>query len=411
MLQADGPNTDAAAAAATATAPAPDPVAAESAELVDRFLDLNRSLEPLVPEPLMPVWTFLQDYPLLLVLVLGLLGYGVGKALQWLLRTSLSQAARRTRSELDDRLIDCLTAPVVQTSIVLGLVAATKAFGFSDRVDQVLVRMLFTLLILLWGRAWFKATTLAIHTLSQDADHFAVFQPRTRPLFEISVKLVLFSLLVWLFMALWNIDGTAWLASAGVIGIAVGFAARDTLANLISGVSIIADAPYKIGDYIILDTGERGVVTEVGMRSTRLLTRDDVEISIPNAVMGNAKITNESGGPAIEHRIRIPVGVAYGTRPRKVVDLLEDIARDNDMVIDTPAPRARMRGFGASSLDFELLGWIRYPEQRGLASHRLLMEIEERFRSEGIEIPFQQHDLHIKSIERRPKGPSNGDDR
>jgi len=394
-------------AAGTATATnAADAATPEGPELVDRFLDLNQALEPLVPDPLMPAWNFLQDYPLLLVLVMAAVGFGVGKALQWFLHTSLSQAARRTKNKLDDRLIDYLTAPVVQTAVILGLVAAAKAFGFSEGVDRVLVRILFTLLILLWGRAWFRAATLAIQTLSQDAEHFAIFQPRTRPLFEISVKLVLFSLLVWMFMALWNIDGTAWLASAGVIGIAVGFAARDTLANLISGVSIIADAPYKIGDYIILDTGERGVVTEVGMRSTRLLTRDDVEISIPNAVMGNAKITNESGGPAIEHRIRIPIGVAYGTRPRTVVDLLEDIARENDMVIDTPAPRARMRGFGPNSLDFELLGWIRYPEQRGLATHRLLMEIEERFRAEGIEIPFQQHDLHIRSIVRDSDAPS-----
>jgi MscS family membrane protein len=391
MFQQDSPDP---AGVAPATPPPAGP------ELVDRFLNLNETIEPLVPEPLLPVWAFLQDYPLLLVVVMAVLGYGVGKAVQWFLHTSLTQAARRTKNQLDDRLIDFLTAPVVQTSIILGLVAATKAFGFADSVDRVLVRILFSLLILLWGRAWFKATTLAIKTLSEDKDHYLVFQPRTRPLFEIGIKLFLFSMLVWLFMAVWNIDGTAWLASAGVIGIAVGFAARDTLANLISGVSIIADAPYKIGDYIILDTGERGVVTEVGMRSTRLVTRDDVEISIPNAVMGNAKITNESGGPAIEHRIRIPIGVAYGTRPRKVVDLLEDIARENDMVLDSPAPRSRMRGFGPSSLDFELLGWIKYPEQRGLATHRLLMEIEERFRDEGIEIPFQQHDLHIKSFER-----------
>ena len=375
-------------------------------ELVDRLLDLNVALEPLVPEPLMPAWNFLQDYPLLLVVFMFGLGYVVGKAVQWFLRASLSEAARRTRNKLDDRLVDYLTAPVVQTSIILGMVAATKAFGFSAAVDYVIVRVLFSLLILLWGRAWFRATTIAIQVLSQDAEHFRLFQPRTRPLFEIGIKLFLFSMLVWLFMALWNIDGTAWLASAGVIGIAVGFAARDTLANLISGVSIIADAPYKIGDYIILDTGERGVVTEVGMRSTRLLTRDDVEISIPNAVMGNAKITNESGGPAVEHRIRVPVGVAYGTPPRRVCAILEEVARASDIVLDSPAPRARMRAFGASSLDFELLGWIRFPEQRGLATHQLLIDIEERFREEGITIPFPQQDVLIRSYVREPGAPT-----
>ena len=118
------------------------------------------------------------------------------------------------------------------------------------------------------------------------------------------------------------------LAGAGVIGIAVGFAARDTLANLISGVSIVADAPYKLGDYIVLDTGERGVVSSLGIRSTRLMTRDDVEVSIPNAVIGSAKIINESGGPWEKYRIRIPVGVAYGSDTELAHRLMLETARE-----------------------------------------------------------------------------------
>ena len=77
----------------------------------------------------------------------------------------------------------------------------------------------------------------------------------------------------------------------------MGFAAKDTLANLFAGVFILADAPYKIGDFIVLDGGERGRVTKIGIRTTRILTRDDVEITIPNATIANSKIINESGGP------------------------------------------------------------------------------------------------------------------
>jgi small-conductance mechanosensitive channel len=357
--------------------------------------DLIIDVEPYLPDFIVPAWSFLQDYPVLLVILMFVLGYVVGKTLQWALRAILAHATTRTKSDLDDRVIQYFTAPLVQTTVILALVAAVKAFGFSDSVDWFLVRLLFTMLLFFWGRAWLKATTLGITALSSMQTRFELFQPRTRPLFEMSIKVILLSILIWLFMALWSIDGTAWLASAGVIGIAVGFAARDTLANLISGVSIIADAPYKIGDYIILDTGERGVVTELGMRSTRLLTRDDVEISIPNAVMGNAKITNESGGPAIEHRIRIPIGVAYGSEPAKVVEVLAEVARSNTMVLDNPAPRVRMRAFGESSIKFELLGWIRLPEQKGLARHHLLMEIDEAFRRESIRIPFPQRDVHL----------------
>jgi small-conductance mechanosensitive channel len=233
--------------------------------------------------------------------------------------------------------------------------------------------------------------------MSAHKEHFKAFQPRTVPLIEMGLKLFMLGIFAYLFLGIWGIDGTAWLASAGVVGIAVGFAAQDTLANLISGISIVGDAPYKIGDYIVLDTGERGIVTRLGIRSTRLLTRDDVEVSIPNAVIGNAKITNESGGPWVKHRIRVPVGVAYGSDTEQVVSLLEQVARDNPGIIDNPAPRVRMRAFGANSLDFELMGWIDHPELRGRVRHELLLEIDRTFREQGVVIPFPQRDVHIKS--------------
>jgi len=370
---------------------------ADQAVAKELLIDLDIDIGPWLPDSLQPFWAFLQEYPLLLVLILAVVGYLVGKGLQLVLHQLLERVTKRTHTDLDDRLIRHLIKPVVQTAVIVALVAAVKSFGFGEAADRFMVRVLFSFLLFMWGRAWFQATTLLIILMARDAQRFPVFQPRTRPLFEMGFKLVLLSVFIWLFMALWDIDGTAWLASAGVIGIAVGFAAKDTLANLISGVSIIADAPYKIGDYIVLDTGERGVVTELGMRSTRLLTRDDVEISIPNAVMGNAKITNESGGPAVEHRIRIPVGVAYGTKPARVVEVLEQIANENELTVKEPAPRARMRAFADSSINFELLSWIRLPEQRGLVQHQILMEVERRFAEEGIHIPFPQRDIHIRS--------------
>jgi len=376
------------------TAPVSAP---EGVSGTEDLIRLGIDIEPYLPDAAVPAWNFLQDYPLLFLVLMFAIGYFTGKGLQWLLRFAFTQTAKRTGSVLDDKLIGHLTAPVVQTAVILSLVAVETALEVNDTLRWYLVRLLFTLLLFLWGRAWFKATKLGMALLYTHKEHLELFQPRTRPLFEMSIKVLLLGIFLWVFLALWGIDGTAWLASAGVIGIAVGFAAQDTLANLISGVSIIADAPYKIGDFIVLDTGERGVVTEVGLRSTRLMTLADVEISIPNAVMGNAKITNESGGPAVEHRIGIPVGVAYGTPTAKVIEVLEQIAHDSDLIVDHPPPRARMRAFGQSSLDFELLGWIRNPQLRGLAIHTVLIEIDRRFREEDIQIPFPQRDVYLKT--------------
>ena len=369
----------------------------ESAAHVPEALTLDVRIGDYVPEFFQPAWELFQQYPLALGLLIIILGYLLGKALQWLITKSMQRLAAKTKTDFDDQLIHLLLAPVLQTTVTLSLILIVLIPDAPSAFNQISIRILVSLLLFFWARAWFKASHMALKALGANPERFQAFQPRTVPLIEMGFKLFMLGIFAYIFMAIWGIDGTAWLASAGVIGIAVGFAAKDTLANLISGVSIVADAPYKIGDYIVLDTGERGIVTNLGIRSTRLLTRDDVEVSIPNAVIGNAKITNESGGPWIKHRIRVGIGVAYGSNTEEVVDILEQIALDCPGINDNPAPRVRMREFGASSLDFELLGWINHPELRGRVKHDLLMEIDRRFRQEGIVIPFPQRDVHIKN--------------
>jgi len=219
--------------------------------------------------------------------------------------------------------------------------------------------------------------------------------PGTLPLFNIIAMVLLVALASYILLILWGINPAAWLASAGILGIAIGFAARDTLANLFAGVSIVADAPYQIGDYVNLDSGDRGKVIAVGLRSTRILTRDDLEITIPNALIANSRIINESGGPTPLSRIRVAVGVAYGSGVHEVTRILEDVAKQHAMVVKDPEPRARMRAFGDSSLDFELLCWIHKPEQRGLISHELYMAVNDAFAEHEITIPFPQRDVHL----------------
>jgi small-conductance mechanosensitive channel len=205
------------------------------------------------------------------------------------------------------------------------------------------------------------------------------------------------ALALYFVLLAWNINVTAWMASAGILGLAISFAAKDTLANLFAGVFILADAPYKLGDFIVLESGERGEVTHIGIRSTRMLTRDDVEITVPNSIMGNVKITNEAGGPHEAYRIRIKVGVAYGSDIDKVHAVLLEVAASQPEVRQTPAPRVRFRGFGDSSLDHELLCWVERPVLRGRVAHLLNTEVYKRFLREGIEIPFPQRDVYIKS--------------
>jgi small-conductance mechanosensitive channel len=213
---------------------------------------------------------------------------------------------------------------------------------------------------------------------------------------------------IYLLFNIWNIDMTAWLASAGIVGIAVGFAAKDTLAKLFAGAFILADAPYKIGDYIVLDNGQRGKVTNIGLRSTRILTRDDVEVTVPNSVIGNSSVINESGGPHVKYRVRIPVGVAYGSDINLVRAALMQVAQANEQVCREPEHRVRFRSFGPSALQFELLCWIEDPELRGRAVDALNCEIYQQFIDNNIEIHYAKHDVYIKDWPQAARGSQTG---
>lgn len=351
-----------------------------------------------VPDWAQPLWKLLEAYPYLGSLVLVVVGLVVARLVVSVMSSFFSQLSRRTKTQFDDKLFDLVRRPVFLTVFYVFLGLALFNLRLSETITLILVRILASIAVLVWMRAAFKVGVLVLQTIAGWKDRVALIESRTLPLFDIATKLVIFALGTYLLLQVWRIDATAWLASAGVLGIAVGFAARDTLANLFSGVFIVADAPYRLGDYIILDSGERGVVTHVGLRSTRILTRDDVEITIPNSVMGSAKILNEAGGRWTKMRVRIPVGVAYGSDVDEVCEVLNQVALNHKEVCKSPGARVRMRGFGDSSLDFELLAWIDLPEDRGRIMHELFMATYKALNAAKIEIPFPQNDLWVRQL-------------
>jgi small-conductance mechanosensitive channel len=255
-----------------------------------------------------------------------------------------------------------------------------------------------TYAVVIWSVCAFKVIRLMLRKMSRTTSHAQMLHAQTLPVFENLTVVVIVGIAIYYIFSAWHIDMTAWLASAGIVGIAIGFAAKDTLANLFSGIFILAEAPYKIGDFVVLDSGERGEVTHIGIRSTRLLTRDDVEITVPNSVMGNTTIINESGGPHEKFRVRVQIGVAYGSDIDRVRELLTEIAVNAESVCNEPEPRVRLRAFGPSSLNFELLCWVDQPVLRGRILDSLNCTVYKRFLEEEIEIPYAKQDIYIKGL-------------
>ena len=140
--------------------------------------------------------------------------------------------------------------------------------------------------------------------------------------------------------------------------------------------------------------GERGRVVYVGLRNTKILTRDDVQISIPNSMITNTKIVNQSA-PSSQFRVRIKVCVACGTDVDRMEEILLSVANHNSLAAVSPQPRVRFRNFGDSSLEFELLCWARRPEESGRLIHGLNHQIYNAFDEADIAIPLPQRDVHL----------------
>jgi small-conductance mechanosensitive channel len=326
-----------------------------------------------------------------------------------ILASILLRWARRTRTLLDDEVIALLHGPLIKTVVLIGLAIAAHRLALPQGVADFTARALQTIALFVWMAFAFRLSGVLIGSASRQEGRFRTIDERTFPLFSNLAKVVIVAAAVYLLIVAWDVDATGWIASAGIVGLAVSFAAQDTLANLFAGVFIIADAPYRVGDYILLEGGDRGKVINIGLRSTRILTRDDIELTIPNSVMGKARIRNETAGPSPRRRVRVPVGVAYGSDLERVRAVLLEVAAGVEAICDDPEPRVRFRAFGDSGVSVELLAWVPEPVMRGRAVDELITGIYARFREAGIEIPYPKRDLYIREMPGRASDAPAGD--
>ena len=342
--------------------------------------------------------TKLEPYPYVAALLVIFFSIIVARIVDLIFSRLFPRLVSRTTTNLDDQFIKLLHRPIFASVVSIGLFISIDIIGLEETRSRIVGGIIQTILIFIWLLFGLSASRLLLSAMSRNQKRFEFVQSTTEPLLKNAIAVLLLLAGAYAIMVAWGINVTGLVASAGIVGLALSFAAQDTLSNLFAGIAILADKPYQIGDYIIIDNVDRGMVTHIGLRSTRLLTRDDVEISVPNSVMGNAKIVNEAGGPRAQYRVRASVGVAYGTDIDKVMQVLEKIGTAHHDVLQSPEPRVRFRQFGDSSLDFELLCWVDEPVKRGLVVHELNCEIYREFAAHDIQIPFPQRDLYIKEM-------------
>ncbi|WP_277555330.1 mechanosensitive ion channel family protein [Halobaculum limi] len=321
----------------------------------------------------------------------------------------------RTETKLDEIVLAELRVPLVASFALAGVFLLTRLDGVvaAVPVSERALEAFFgdpalTLVVVLWAWALNETVNRGVDYLQESGARYDF-----APVFSNVWTLVVAVGTVGTVLYIWEIDVTPLLAGAGIAGIAVGFAAKDTVANFFGGVALYFDDTYRVGDFIELDSGETGTVVKVGVRSTTLLTRDEVMVTVPNSVLNATKVINQSA-PSRRRRVRVPVGVAYGTDLDELEELLVDIALSESLVLDSPKPRCRFRRFGDSALEYELLCWVAAPTRRAKATHRLNRAIHDRFAEAGIEIPYPQREISVLRdadaavAPSEPPAPDNG---
>jgi small-conductance mechanosensitive channel len=193
-----------------------------------------------------------------------------------------------------------------------------------------------------------------------------------------------------------GVDLTSVAVVFGFLSVGIGFGLQYIAADLVSGFILLFERPVRVNDRVKLEDNIEGRVENISLRSTIVITNENMAVIVPNSKLVQNRFINYSYGSQ-NVRLNIPVGVAYGSDLDKVSAALLEAASHVEEVLETPPPKVHFAGFGDSSLDFEIRVWINQPHQHPQIRSNVNFQIDRLFRKYEIEIPFPQRDLHLRS--------------
>lgn len=191
-----------------------------------------------------------------------------------------------------------------------------------------------------------------------------------------------------------GIDLSSLALVAGALSLGIGFGLQNIVSNFVSGLILLVERPFKVGDWVVTGTTE-GFVRRISVRATEIETFQHLSIIVPNSELINASVGNWTHKNRLG-RVEIAVGVSYDADPRRVMEILLEIAQAQDKVLKNPEPVVAFQGFGESALNFEIRVHLADVLDGLNVRNNIRLAIFERFKEEGIEFPFPQRDLHLK---------------
>jgi small-conductance mechanosensitive channel len=341
------------------------------------------------------------DTPLGAFILNVILWIFIAFALYYFIKLFLIKLAKKTKTLFDDRLIEIVRRPFLFIIVLYGALQSVFKLHFAIGLQYYILRVSIFVFFILSIYIIFKVynETLEAWAMKKGGET-SMFDAVIKPILKkIGVSIILVGGLIIALNAS-GVEITALLAGAGIMGIVIAFAAQDTLSNFFSGIHLLLDRPFKIGDVIYMEPGKYWRVVNVGMRSTRLYSIFDHELVImPNNAVANQKIINIVK-PDAKIRKKIKVSVAYGTDLKKVSRILLEIAKKHPNVVKEKEfqPLIRLTDFGESGIDFTINLWIDEVMNQWVVLSDIRMEIDARFKKENITIPFPQRTVWINQM-------------
>lgn len=333
----------------------------------------------------------------LLIPILILVGFIVaGYVLRFALNVYITKLTRKTKTKIDDIILDAIRMPIVVIFLIVGINFALPRISFvPTEVIQYLPIISYLLVVLL--AAW-----VTIKTITGILKYYGTVRPALKTLVPTLQKIVKFVVVFFALMIILNrlgVDVTAAVAAFGIGGLAIAFALQGTLSEFFAGMYIMTDQPVRVGDYIALDSGQKGYVVDVGLRSTKIRELPNNIIVVPNSKLAGAIVTNYYL-PEKEMACLVQVGVSYGSDLEKVERVTIDVAKKVIKRVEGEMPGfepfIRYHTFGDFSINFTVILRVKEFVDQYLLTHEFIKELHKRYKKEGIEIPYPIRTIYSK---------------
>ena len=327
-----------------------------------------------------------------------ILSFVVVKMLYWIFSNVIRRLTSKTKTNLDDVLIDKLEKPLTYLVLILGYWISIHYLFFKEEVEIVLENAAYFLLVIdvtaILSRIVDSLISEVIMPITEKSD--SSFDNQLIPVIQKGVRSIIWILGIIIGLDNIGFDITAMIAGLGIGGLALALAAQDSVKNIFAGIMIFLDKPFRIKDRIQVD-GFDGIVEEVGLRSTRLRTLEGRIVTIPNSRFTDNSVTNVTSQPTL--KVKLNLGLTYDTdenQMQKAIDILEDIVKDQEAITDDYA--AGFNGFGDFSLNILFIYYVK-PDSHWLDTQTLVnKEILRRFNKEGLEFAFPTQTILKKDI-------------